>query len=211
MLVGCASKEEVEKIDERVKVLQENVNNFQNSKNEFGVVILHSRPLTPPISQKLNSSISSASVLKRYKPDLRNNRSNFNVSRDLIKMSIPITDNKLRVMDAKNISSEKQNAILVILDGNGGFPTSMEDVTGVLEVEYKLSDLFSNTRRLDEHKKLRVVVFHDDDVTMDKINFFKNCIERNNGNYNDVKCTRSIEIKKIFAPDEEDGSILQGG
>lgn len=137
----------------------------------------------------------------------------------IINISIPITDDRLRIVCTKGLSTNKFNVLFIQLDGANGLETNLLPITShlsaQLEIE-KISGLDFTT--LEKHDNLLVCVMHDDDVTRDDLNKFKEHFESNYDTYPErticfsgILDTYYLKQKPDKKPKENGGGVIGGG
>jgi len=138
--------------------------------------------------------------LERYKA-----YGSFNTKNNTIKVNIPITENKLRIVNYENISSDDINALLIVLDGNSGKDTPFNSITKIIKKQFNIKKLGLNTVELKKDGKLIIIVLHDDNFNYLHTIKYKKCINRLS-DYDGGYCT-GIDKSK---PNEDGGDIIPG-
>nr|WP_321227635.1 hypothetical protein [uncultured Psychroserpens sp.] len=134
----------------------------------------------------------------------------FSVDDDRITLFIPVTVKNLTIRNVENITTNNINAILVRVDNNISSSTPESPIVEVIEGTYKISSLNLNKEKLKLHKKLKVIVLHDNATDLSNhINGYKDCLKTQTG-YVKENCPS----KPKFAPprpNEDGGDIIVGG
>lgn len=149
---------------------------------------------------------------------------NFKTSNNIINVEIPITVKELKIIDVINVSSSRVNAILILLDGHSGQETPETPVQSFIEAKIEINKINGlNEKRLNKHKKLKVIILHDDEYYKKHhiYNlFFKictlfqgygqiGCIDQTCDLRNHFPEFSDSEYEK-FKPKEEGGGVITG-
>jgi hypothetical protein len=113
---------------------------------------------------------------------------------------VPVTENKLRIVNYINVSTEKTNAILLVLDGNNGKGTNVSPITSVIKKKIKLKKIGLSSNL----EQLFVFVLHDNDVNNRHIIEYINCLTNNPEYTRDNEC---LKLDKLI-PLERGGDIV---
>ncbi len=154
---------------------------------------------------------------QRHTLDVTNANNIFSVSKNKIKMHLPVTNASMKIVGATNVTSAKFNAIVVHLDGNSGQPTLGIKASHIIEAEFQLKKLFPDDTKLLADKMIIVKILHDNNpaAVSEMTSCLKDCILKETSTYNDYnydcKCDELVPKGVNAEPKEVDGSILKGG
>lgn len=138
---------------------------------------------------------------------------NIDFTKKEINIKIPTNTDKLKIVHYLNISTDKVNALLIVLDGNNGNPTypldnswKLETHTQFITKKFKISKTGLDETKLQEHGMLMVLVLHDDNFNGGHIaELLKQIIIA--GDY-DEDIYDKIVFPKMLRPDEIGGDIV---
>lgn len=193
---------ELEKTKEKLKTVKDSLDFILTSHN-----FLFPKPddINNQQSIPINEFPDPTSVNKRYGVkgviDLKN---------DKIDVFVPVTENKLKIINYVNISTNNTNAILIILDGNNGNRTNGNIITKVIKKQFKISKMGLNDSLLKAHKKIKIFILHDDNFNIGHVIGYKKCITINPG-YDKNQMDKCLMVNwkiGILRPDEDGGDII---
>lgn len=125
-------------------------------------------------------------------------------------------DKKIEIVDVLNVSSEKLNAIVVLLNGLDGMKTLEIDADHFIKTTIKIDKVEGLSKSMmASHKNLKVYIFHDDAFYSDElINDFKACVKNDGNEYIENVCESFSPPKSkidVTRPREQGGDIITGG
>jgi hypothetical protein len=173
-------------------------------------------------------------TLQNFEPVLENQRIKYEHYKPVLPISyfdstniylaIPVTNTKDSIETIENISTEKENTLIVFIKSKDGIKTTDKPITNLLKTEFAIKKTFPELNNLTSHKKLRVVVFYNhifiEDFHLDQ---YRTCyMDTDDYSLKKCKLTDPIvffdkhnftqedieEYKRISQPLEQDGSIL---
>ncbi|OUR96074.1 hypothetical protein A9Q86_16475 [Flavobacteriales bacterium 33_180_T64] len=133
----------------------------------------------------------------------------FSVKDDRLTLFIPVTEKNLDIKDVKNISTNNINAILIRIDNNVNRSTPEKPIVKIIKKTYSISYLKLDTTKLKSHKKIKVIILHDNatDLTT-HANKYKTCLKTQTDYIKD-NCLGIY--KSAPRPNEDGGDIIVGG
>ncbi|MFD1064040.1 hypothetical protein ACFQ1Q_12355 [Winogradskyella litorisediminis] len=211
-LFGNDSSECDEKLIKQTKKIDELSEKLSDSENE-----LQYRNKLDSLAQTFSKNTKIEQSIKPVK-DITLPRTNierydvfgdFSVQNKSINIFIPVTDENLKIKSFTNISSSNVNAILIRVSNNSDAETKKTPITHVIEAKFKFDDFNISSARLNQDKKLKVMVLNENtrDIST-QTTYYKKCIESVN-RYEKLDCR--LPTIKPFKPNEDGGDIITGG
>lgn len=136
-----------------------------------------------PISEYRNTTNRIPDKNARYKPS-----GTIDSKKETLDLIIPVTENKLKIVNYINVSTPITNAILLVLDGNNGKGTNDKPITSVIRKKIKLKKIGLPS----DIEKLFVFVLHDNNVNASHVLEYIDCLSKNPDYSRNNECLRTI-------------------
>lgn len=200
-LVGCKEKTTTEK--EEIPTATNSIQKSSEKLKSFYV----------PKHQKTERVDDYSRYPKKYK--LHPDENNYKIDDDNIRVTIPVSDGKMKIMNVFNVSdysnNKKFNAIVIHLS-NGSNSGTSDTVTHKIISDLKISKITSLSASHLKEGKLKVYLINEDFLDADEINAFIKCASQEIG-YTENTCDLNTgkPQKTIILPREQEGDIITGG
>lgn len=192
-------KEELKKTKETLNLLSDTLSDIRS----FQKIVL---PVPDDIDNQSSTDITS--VPSEMEKNLFPVSGNIDIDNDEIYLKIYVPESKLKIVNYANISTNNVNAILVVLDGNGGISVGGAEPKKIISKKIKILKNGFNVDLLKKHNALAVIVLHDDNFNSTHVvGYQRQIIKYPNYKDFDKFLINNWKINS-FIPDEDGGDII---
>ena len=172
--------------------------------------------------EKKNKTIVDSETLNlKQIPELQNREmlvSYGNFDDETVNIKVPVSSDKFKIVETRNISSKEVNCIAVRVTNNKTTPITATQPTHIAKKTEKVSDLKLDPKLLMRDKKIKVITFNSTKAfTKEELATLEKCIEPLKG-YDTTSCNdairpfgiHEIDKEKDVSPNTRKGSIILG-